>query len=186
MNTGVTQIMWKEIGIGLIIVYVLRNILDIYMVNTYKKYVQMYERGEFETLKVKAKKHMKLCNFFSVGPWNKQIYLTYNSLCWLLASMSLVENNECEFLSYLNKVKKENEFEMKAFVLSLYYRSKNNIEQTKYYYDLYLKSKHIDGDMAIIMNYVFNENEKKQLIKETAERFNNPAIIKLLRANDIL
>lgn len=190
MNTGVVQIMWKEMGIGLsvflIVMYVFRNILDIYMIKTYKKIIEMYGKVEMETLKVKAKKHLKLCNYFSVGPWNKQIYLAYNGLCWLLASINLLEENEGEFLAYLKMIKKENEFEMKSFALSLYYRSKKDNNQAKYYYGLYLESKHVDNDIAIIMNSLFGEIEKAELITESASRFSNPAIIKLFRDNEIL
>lgn len=186
MNTGVVQIMWKEIGIGFLILYVFRNILDIYMVKKYKKIVKMYGTIEINQLKLKAEKHLKLCDFFSVGPWNKQIYLIYNGLCWLLASISFSEDNEREFLEYLGRVKKENEYEMKSFVLFLYYRSKNEDNQAKYYYNLYLKCKHVDKDIAIIMDGIWNEQTKNEVFRESVKRFNNPTLKKLLKDNRIL
>lgn len=183
---GVTQVMWKEIVIGLIILYMLRNVLDFYIIKQYQKIVEQYGKVNVEAIKDKSVKHLKLCNRFSVGPWNKQIYLAYNGLCWLLASIYLIEKNEHEFLSYLNMIKKENEFEMKSFVLSLYYRSKKDVEQAKHYYDLYLKSKHSDNDVAIIMNGIFGENAKDERFNETAKSFNNPAIVKLFKDNGII
>lgn len=181
----VTQVMWKEIAIGLIILYMLRNVLDFYIIKQYQKIVEQYGKVNVETIKEKSIKHLKLCNLFSVGPWNKQIYLAYNGLCWLLASIYLLENNEHEFLSYLNMIKKEHEFEMKPFALSLYYRSKKDDEQAKYHYNLYLKSKHTDNDIAIVMNGIFDENAKDESFNEIAKKFNNPAIVKLFKDNEI-
>ena len=176
---GVTQVMWKEIAIGLIFLYIFRIALDFYIIKQYQKIVDQYGKVNVEIIKDKSLKHLKLCNIFSVGPWNKQIYLAYNGLCWLLASIFLIEKNEHEFLSYLNMIKKEKEFEMKPFVLSLYYHSKKDVERAMHYYDLYLKSKHNDNDVAIIMNGIFVENTKDERFNEIAKKFNNPAIIKL-------
>lgn len=129
---GTVQIMWKEIGIGLLGLYILRNILDVYMVKKYKKIVSLFGKIETNQLKAKAEKHLKLCDFFSIGPWNKQIYFIYNGLCWLLSSISLIENNDRRFLEYLEMVKKEKEFEIKPFALFLYYRSKDDAVRAKH------------------------------------------------------
>ena len=37
MNTGTVQIMWKEIIVGFIILYLLRGVLDVYMIKKYEK-----------------------------------------------------------------------------------------------------------------------------------------------------
>ena len=37
MNTGTVQIMWKEIIVGFIILYLLRRVLDAYMIKKYEK-----------------------------------------------------------------------------------------------------------------------------------------------------
>lgn len=105
MNTGTVQIMWKEIIVGFIILYLLRGVLDVYMIKKYEKLLKLFGVIEMDTLKLEAEKHLKLCNFFSVGPWNKAIYWTYNGLCWLLATISYVEDDEYDFLAYLGKVK---------------------------------------------------------------------------------
>lgn len=186
MNIGMVQIMWKGIAIGFLVLYAFRNILDIYMVKTYEKMVMQYGQIDVDTLKSKAEKHLKLCDFFSVGPWNKQIYLTYNEICWLLASLSLIEDNEYEFLEYLDKIKKEHEFEMKSFVLALYYRSKKDVDRANHYYNLYLASKHVDNDIAIIMEGIWGKKEKTELFAESIKRFKNPALEKLFNENQIL
>lgn len=182
---GEVQIMWKEIGIGLLILYIFRIVLDIYIIEKYKRLVNMCKTVELDIVRLKAYKHLRLCDVFSVGPWNKKIYLIYNGLCWLLATISMVEDNESDFLMYLNKVKKEKEFEMKSFVLSLYFRSKN-INLAKYYYDLYLTSKHIDSDIAIIMDVIWNEKEKTEAFNVSVKKFENPALKKIFRRNGIL
>ena len=160
MNTGTVQIMWKEIIVGFIILYLLRIVLDVYMIKKYEKLLKLFGVIEMDTLKLEAEKHLKLCNFFSVGPWNKAIYWTYNGLCWLLATISYVEDDEYDFLAYLGKVKNEQEFEMKSFVLALYYRSKKDFNQARHYYDVYLTSKHVNNDIGVIMDSVLTGKNK--------------------------
>ena len=170
MNIGTVQIMWKEIGIGFIVLYVLRKLLDVYMIKKYEKLLTLFGVIEMDTLKLKAEKHLKLCDFFSVGPWNKSIYWTYNGLCWLLATISFVENNENDFLAYLGNIKKEQEFEMKSFALSLYYRSKGDITQAIRYYIVYLTSKHVNNDIAVVMNSKRNEKKDPEFMTKTNKR----------------
>ena len=67
MNTGTVQIMWKEIIVGFIILYLLRGVLDVYMIKKYEKLLKLFGVIEMDTLKLEAEKHLKLCNFFSVG-----------------------------------------------------------------------------------------------------------------------
>ena len=71
MNTGTVQIMWKEIIVGFIILYLLRGVLDVYMIKKYEKLLKLFGVIEMDTLKLEAEKHLKLCNFFSVGTWNR-------------------------------------------------------------------------------------------------------------------
>ena len=66
MNTGTVQIMWKEIIVGFIILYLL-GVLDVYMIKKYEKLLKLFGVIEMDTLKLEAEKHLKLCNFFSVG-----------------------------------------------------------------------------------------------------------------------
>ena len=89
MNVGTVQVMWKEIGIGFIVLYVLRKLLDVYMIKKYEKLLKLFGVIEMDTLKLKAEKHLKLCDFFSVGPWNKDIYWTYNGLLILIMRLLL-------------------------------------------------------------------------------------------------
>ena len=42
MNIGTVQIMWKEIGIGFIVLYVLRKLLDVYMIKKYEKLLTLF------------------------------------------------------------------------------------------------------------------------------------------------
>lgn len=186
MEMGMIQIMWKEIGIGFLVLYVLRSMLDIYMIKKYEKIERSYGMVDLNILKSQAKRHLKLCDFFSVGPWNKKIYAIYNGLCWLMSSISLLENNEADFLTYLNMIKKEQEFEIKAFALSLYYRSKKDINQGQYYYNLYLASKHTDKDIAVIMDCIWNGKEKTKVFFESVEKFKNPALKIIFKKNCVL
>lgn len=67
MNTGV-QIMWKEIVIEFLILYVFFKMLYIYMIKKYKKILKLYGIVEMDQLKRMAEKHLKFCNLFTVGP----------------------------------------------------------------------------------------------------------------------
>ena len=42
MNTGTVQIMWKEIIVGFIILYLLRGVLDVYMIKKYEKLLKLF------------------------------------------------------------------------------------------------------------------------------------------------
>lgn len=67
MNTGTVQIMWKEIIVGFIILYLLRRVLDAYMIKKYEKLLKLFGVIEMDTLKLEAEKHLKLCNFSQLG-----------------------------------------------------------------------------------------------------------------------
>lgn len=183
MNT--VQIMWKEIGIGLILLYLLRVVLDLYMLNKYKKLVALHGTISAEAFQTRAQKHLKLCGFFAVGPWNKQIYAAYNGICWLLAMDALQEGLEEVFLTWLSKVRKEEEFEAKAFTLSLYFRAKRQEKIAGQYYEMYLKSKHSDQNISVIMCGLFEGTEPIESIQKAAGALKNPAVIKLLKDNGI-
>ena len=49
---------------------------------------------------------------------------------------------------------------MKSFVLALYYRSKKDFNQARHYYDVYLTSKHVNNDIGVIMDSVWNGKAK--------------------------
>ena len=50
MNTGTVQIMWKEIIVGFIILYLLRGVLDVYMIKKYEKLLKLFGVIEMDTL----------------------------------------------------------------------------------------------------------------------------------------
>ena len=83
------------------------------------------------------------------------------------------EDDEYDFLAYLGKVKNEQEFEMKSFVLALYYRSKKDFNQARHYYDVYLTSKHVNNDIGVIMDSVWSGKAKSELVAESVKKFEN-------------
>ncbi|RGB77363.1 hypothetical protein DW070_12375 [Coprococcus catus] len=103
-----------------------------------------------------------------------------------MATISYVEDDEYDFLAYLGKVKNEQEFEMKSFVLALYYRSKKDFNQARHYYDVYLTSKHVNNDIGVIMDSVWNGKAKSELVAESVKKFENPVLRKLFAENHIL
>jgi hypothetical protein len=105
-----------------------------------------------------------------------------------LSTIAFTEQKEDKFLLELDKVKKEEEFEWKAFLLALYYASKNNSEQSTAYYDKYLKCSHNNEHIRIIMEWLFSEDTKpsEDQLNQAISNFKNPMIIQLLRDNMII
>ena len=87
------------------------------IIKKYEKLLKLFGVIEMDTLKLEAEKHLKLCNFFSVGPWNKAIYWTYNGLCWLLATISYVEDDEYDLIEagLLEELGDSKEFSYQVF-----------------------------------------------------------------------
>ena len=178
-------IMWKEIGVMLLVVALIRLSIDIYIVKIYKKICKKFYSKAWNGLDGEIKKHRKLCNVFSVGPWNKNIRLMYNGCCVALASIALIKNDEVEFVNQLNLVKKETDFEMKSFMLALYYCSKQDEITAKKYFDSYLKCNKKNGDIKVIMDYLFvqGKTQQREEFDCAIQKFQNPAILKLFEEN---
>lgn len=188
LNSGVVQIMWKDIFIIFAVVYAMRLIIEAYMLFAYKNIFKDFYSVKSKGLERRAEKLRKLFNLFSDGPFKRSECLMYNHLCLLLSSMALLEGDEAEFLKQLNVVKHENDYELKPFVLALYYRSKNNIEIATKYYQKYLECNHEDDNIKIILDGLFANQEcsiSDVSFLAAAGSFRNPAIIKLIADNGI-
>lgn len=183
------QIMWKEIIVGFMLLFIFRWLLNVYMINTYNKMARLFGKtNNVETLKKRMKKHRKLCDFFSIGPWNQEIYAIYNRLCWMLASLELLEGREDQFLQYVNSIKKGKEYEIKPFAFALYYRARKNQSLAEEWYRDYLKCNYQHIEMYLLLDYIFSEN--KRSLDETMSKviglFKNPATIILIKDNGII
>ena len=121
INGTEVQIMWKEIAVGLLVLYVIRLLIDLYIKTEYKQFNNLFYSHDWNGLDVKIRKHQRICDVFSKGPWNKNVCLMYNGLCVALASMALINNDVVDFLNQLHYIKNEDNFEIKHFILALYY-----------------------------------------------------------------
>ena len=128
------QIMWKDIFLTIVFIYGIRFVIDSYIIKGFKKVHKAFYSNDWNGLEGQIEKYQKISDQFSNGPWNKKIRGIYNTLCAFRASVALVEGKESIFLNQLNHIKKEEDFELKFFVLSLYYRSKNDNEKAFQYY----------------------------------------------------
>ncbi len=188
INGTEVQIMWKEIAVGLLVLYVIRFLIDLYIKTKYKQINNLFYSHDWNGLDVKIRKHQRICDVFSNGPWNKNVCLMYNGLCVALASMALINNNEVDFLNQLHYIKNEDNFEIKHFILALYYCSKHDEIASKRNYNAYLRCNRKDENIRVIMDYLFSETssiQSKEDICGAVKTFQNPAIIKLLRDNGI-
>ena len=183
MNKIYIQIMWKEIAIILLFICLLRFLTDFYIVKKYKKLIKDFFAGEWERLEIKMIKHQKICNIFSDGPFNKKIRAFYNGLCVALASIGLVRGDEETFLRQLSYIKKPEEYEMKSFMLSLYYNSKKNEKEAIEQFHKYIESNPKSKNMQDVLEYLYEQ--KVVFPASSVKSFHNPAIIKLFVDNNI-
>lgn len=182
------QIMWTEIVITFFLIGIVRYLINMYILHVYNNIYKEFISFKWEKLDDKIRKHKKLCNVFSNGPYNKKIRLMYNGLCMALSSMALIRNHESGFIEELNDIKQEEEFELKAFVLALYYRSNNNSLAIQYF-NKYVRCIHQNKNIELIMKYLFDkEKTTKDMddIKKVIKCFRNPAIICLLKQNGLI
>ena len=180
-----TTIMWKEIAIGMLTIAAVRSLLDVYVILEYKKIKTLFEQGKYDVVKQKSLSNLRIANFFSVGPWNKQIYAVYNGICWILASICIIEENEKGFLEHLGKIKKEENFEIKMFALALYYRAKGETKNAYKWFEKYVKSEHQDAECCIILKQIFEGTSSQEEVSKSIKTFKNPAIVQLLKNNGI-
>ena len=182
------QIMWQEILFIFIFIYIVRYLTDVYIIVVYKNIYNKFYANNWFGLENKARKHKKICSVFARGPFNKKIRLIYNGLCLLLSSIALIEKNESVFLVELDSIRKEEEFELKPFILALYFRSTNDLRTAVKFYYKYSKCIHQDKNIEKIMNYLFSNHGDKKIdseIKIAIKSFQNPAIIKLFENNNL-
>lgn len=183
------QIMWKEIVFIFLFIYVIRFFTDMYIILGYKNINKNFYNQTWVGLKKKIRKHRKICSVFSGGTFNKKIRAIYNGLCMILSSMALINKKESEFISELDNVKKDIEFELKPFVLALYFRSKNDLSTATSFYYEYSRCIHHDKNIELIMNSLFSSQECNEINNETKtaiRSFKNPAIILLLKDNNLI
>lgn len=182
------QIMWKDIFLTIVFIYAVRFFVDRYIIRGFKKVHKAFYSNDWNGLENQIEKYQKLSDQFSNGPWNNKIRSIYNTLCAFRASVALVEEKESVFLNQFNQIKKEEEFELKFFVLSLYYRSKGNNEKAIHYYHQFLVCKDKSWNIKCILNTIFSEEKceyAKEEVDEAIKSFKNPAIIKLLHDNEM-
>ena len=189
INGTEVQIMWKEIAVGLLVLYVIRLLIDLYIKTVYKQITYLFYSHNWSGLDVKIRKHQRICDVFSSGPWNKKVCLMYNGLCVALASMALINNNEVDFLNQLHYIKNEYNFEIKHFMLALYYCSKHDEIASKRNYNAYLQCNREDENIRVILDYLFPDKSNLRSMEDVSgaiKTFHNPAIVKLLRNNGII
>ena len=188
-KNGVTTFLWKETLIVIIFICVVFIFLGIFTVRSFNKVIERYYPNDLLSAENKLNRIRLLSGFLSLGVQNDKICLVYNHTCYLIASIELLRGNERDFLRELDGIKKENSFEIKSFMLSLYYRSKHDFEKSKLFYDKYLMCNHHEKDMQIVLSCVFDDLDdlKNNIIfKDAVKGFKNPAIIKLFQDNNIL
>lgn len=184
MNVNGTeyQIMWKEIAIILLIVFVLRYVAYIYAKKVYINLYNQFCSNKWDGIERKLERHRKFCRIFS-GGYNKNERLIYNEICVMLASLALIKNDETAFVAHLGEIKKSNEFAKKHFLLALYYRAKQKDKAADISYNDFLKCADKNGDMITVLEYLFRQ--ETHFDSASVKAFKNPAVIKLFKENGL-
>ena len=188
MFDGKTTIMWKEIALFFLCLYLIRFALDLYMIKRFQKIAAAFKNptAELSSVKDKALRHRKLCDWFSSGPWNKGICSIYNGLCCIAASIELLEGNETAFLLHMNETKRDQLYSPKFFMLAIYHRTKGNHTLAMQYRQAYAKATPENKQYETILSYLFEGIGDISLVRQAAQGvINNPAIIKLLEENGL-
>lgn len=181
MNINV-KIGWKFIIIELVVLFLFIILIDVYMIVKHNSTTKKYYSGDFKGLVKELKRLQSISDIFSKNPRNKNREMIFNTTCIFLASISLLNDDENGFILELNKVKNEKRCEIKPFMLSLFFKSKNSTQNAEMYYQIFRNCEHSNKSMIVVTNYLF-VNEDTTTIEEftnAVNTFRNPAIIKLL------
>lgn len=176
------KIEWKFIIVELVVLFLCIIFIDVYMIVKHNSTTKKYYSGNFKGLVKELKRLQSVSNIFSKNPRSKNREMIFNTTCIFLASISLLNGDENGFILELNKVKNEKRCEIKPFMLSLFFKSKNDIQNAEMYYQVFRKCEHSNKSMIVVMDYLF-VNEDTITIEEftnAVNTFRNPAIIKLL------
>ena len=189
---GVTySIIWKQILICFVFVMIIGLVYGHVSYkkgkNKYKKICEQFRTHDFINVEKEALRLWQKYDVFTILPTNKNMYILYNNLCYILASVALIKGDVQQFLSKINSVKKEQLCEHKSFMLALYYRGIDKYEISHMYYEKYLGCINHDHDLLIIMNALFLQGEGgvTEEILNIASKFQNPAIRILLKVNGL-
>ena len=177
-----------EVLIVLFVFYVVLCAINVYIIFSFTKVMKNYFPEKLILAEKKLNTIRLFGDYLSGNPKNIQTREIYNHTCFLLASIELLKGNDRAFLRELDGIKKENEFELKAFMLALYYRSKDKSDMAVKEYNKYIQCSKHEKDVQIIMSGLFDEKDSKHddLFLNALNTFKNPAIIKLFIDNKLI
>lgn len=178
------KIGWKFIIIEFAVLFLFIILMDVYMLVKHNSTTKKYYSGNFKGLTKELKRLQSVSDIFSINPRNKNREMIFNTTCIFLASIALLNGDENGFLLELNKVKNEKRCEIKPFMLSLFYKSKNNTQSAEMYYQVFKDCEHGNESMCVVMNYLFDSEDTptSEAFTTAVNTFRNPAIIKMLDA----
>lgn len=176
------RIGWNVIIIELVILLLLIILADVYMIVKHNSTTKKYYSGNFKGLVKELKRLQFVSNIFSLNPRNRNREMIFNTTCVFLASIFLLNDDENGFIRELSKIKSETRYEIKPFMLALFFKSKNDMQNAEMCCQAFKNCEHINENMNVVMNYLFSNDEevKNDEFGNAVNSFRNPAIIKLL------
>ena len=155
--------------------------MDLLLVRRYKRIYQKFTTEIWEdNLSKKAERLRKLAAFRSIAPRNEKQRMIHNNLCAFIASIALKNNNDEKFLLYMNSIKRENEFELKFFILAVYYLSKNEIGLAENQYEKFISCNTQNKQLITVMEHFLRKHiQKEHELSEIIESFKNPVVREL-------
>ena len=103
----IAKIMWKEILLIFIVLYVVRELAALYLRREHQKAGKQFYTGEWTRLSEKCKKLKWLAGVLAGGPLNPWIRIIYNDLCLIIGSIAYLNGDVDEFLHQIHAAKKE-------------------------------------------------------------------------------
>lgn len=188
-NAPVIEIMWKEILLILLAVFVLRGLLAQYLVVQHRRFVERYYMGKWSGLKNACEKHKRIAHFIAGGPLNPWGPVIYNDFCLIIASMAYLEGDIDTFLEQLHLSKKTKLHSLTPAFLACYYRSVDDFEKANQHYAEYTLREKKDKNVTVVLEHLFaaqqSVNSSTESIVEALNDMKNPALLKLLEQNGI-
>ncbi len=179
------DIVVKIVIYSFLVLILLRIIIQFVILLLHNDICRKLESLELHEAKIKVHKIRRMCKIFSRGLFSKQMLFMYNNLSWVLASISFCENHVGEFLGFMDSIMRQEEFELKAFVLALYYLAENKSEEAENWFKQYKKCSCQDGTSEKILKVLFEGEEKNEAFYKAVESYKSPVIIQLFKENNI-
>lgn len=183
MDAPHVVIEWKVIIIELVAIFLMRELLLLYVIWEYKRILKRFGSGKWDGLQKKIRPLKRISNFFSGGRRNQYMRLIHDNYCVIWASISYCNGDEEDFVRWLNDTKSGDPKIGKECMLALYYRSKGMQEDAERFYRACQAGR--QEKQMMILDYFFANKALPDdtTLESFCASFKNQAVHKLIQEN---